>query len=45
MKVQQLANELPIVCPLDETFTNEVLEQQVFPKSTASKSVKTHFDL
>lgn len=40
MKVQRRAKELSIVWPLDETFTDEVLEQQMFPKSTASKSTK-----
>lgn len=40
LKVQRRAKELSIVWPLDETFTDEVLEQQMFPKSTASKSTK-----
>lgn len=40
MKVQRRAKELSIVWPLDETFTDEVLEQQMFPKSTAAKSTK-----
>lgn len=40
MKVQRRAKELSIVWPLDETFTDEVLEQQMFPKSTESKSTK-----
>ena len=40
MKVQRRAKELFIVWPLDETFTDEVLEQQMFPKSTESKSTK-----
>ena len=40
MKVQRRAKELSIVWPLEETFTDEVLEQQMFPKNTASKSTK-----
>ena len=40
MKVQRRAKELSIVWPQDETFTDEVLEQQMFPKSTESKSTK-----
>ena len=40
MKVQRRAKELSIVWPLEETFTDEVLEQQMFPKSTESKSTK-----
>ena len=40
MKVQRRAKELSIVWPLEETFTDEVLEQQMFPKNAASKSTK-----